>query len=78
MSQKKSVRIVRGVRLVSTLPGFWRIETEPGKLFQFMGTTRLGLRGARYTIERWLTPTGEVATSLDGAVKRYLAGKSSS
>jgi hypothetical protein len=76
VSQKTRVRIVRGVRLVSTLPGFWRIETEPGTLFQFMGTTRLGPRGARYTVERWLTPTGEVATSLDGAVKRYLAKQS--
>jgi len=78
VSVEKSVRIVRGLRLVSTLPGFWRPESDPGALFQHMGTTRLGTTGVRYTVERWLTPTGEGAMSLDGAVKRYLARKSSS
>lgn len=73
---KKSIRIVRGLRLVSTLPGFWKVEADPSALFQFMGTTRLGPRGGRYSVERWLTPTGEVATSLDAAVKRYLARQS--
>lgn len=70
---KKSVRIVRGLRLVSTVPGYWRPESDPSVLFQFMGKARIGPSGARYSIERWLTPTGEVTTSLDAAVKSYLA-----
>lgn len=73
---KKSVRIVRGLRLVSTVPGYWRPEADPGSLFQYMGKARIGPSGARYSIERWLTPTGEVTTSLDAAVKHYLAGAS--
>jgi hypothetical protein len=70
---KKSVRIVRGLRLVSTVPGYWRPESDPSALFQFMGKARIGPSGARYSIERWLTPTGEVTASLDSAVKYYLA-----
>lgn len=70
---KIATRVVRGLRLVSTVKGFWRPESDPGALFQYMGKARLGPAGARYSIERWLTPTGEVARSLDGAVKRYLA-----
>lgn len=70
---KKSIRIVRGLRLVSTVPGYWRPESDPGALFQFMGKSRLGPSGARYSLDRWLTPTGEVESSLDSAVKRYLA-----
>lgn len=70
---KKHVRLVRDLRLVSTLPGFWKLESDPSVLFQFLGKTRLGPTGARYSVERWLTPTGEVTRSLDTAVKRYLA-----
>ena len=72
---KKIVRVVRGSRLVSTLPGYWRLESDPSALFQFMGTSRLGPRGDRYTVERWLTPSGDVATSLDAAVRSHLARK---
>lgn len=78
MTSKPKVRLVRGLRLVSTLPGFWKLESDPSVLFQHFGTARLGPTGARYTIERWLTPSGEVATSLDAAVKRYLARTSTS
>ncbi len=73
-TSKPKVRLVRGLRLVSTIPGYWRLESDPSVLFQFFGKTRLGSAGGRYSVERWLTPTGEVASSLDGAVKRYLAG----
>lgn len=69
---KKSVRIVRGLRLVSTVPGYWRPESDPSALFQYMGKARLGPSGARYSIERWLTPAGDVTASLDSAVKSYL------
>lgn len=73
MPAKPKVRFVRGLRLVSTLPGYWKLEADPSVLFQFIGTARLGPTGARYSIARWLSPSGEVAASLDGAVKRYLA-----
>lgn len=66
---KKVTRIVRGLRLVSTVPGY---ESDPSVLFQFLGKARLGPSGARYSLDRWLSPTGEVASSLDSAVKRYL------
>lgn len=72
---KKQTRIVRGVRLVATLPGFWKLESDPNVLFQFMGKARLGPTGARYSVDRWLAPDGDVSTSLDAAVKRYLARK---
>jgi hypothetical protein len=70
---KKKVRIIRGLRLVSTLPGYWKLESDPGVLFQFIGKARLGPTGSRYSVDRWLMPTGDIATSLDAAVKRYLA-----
>ena len=73
---KKQARLVRGMRLVSTLPGFWRLESDPSVLFQFMGKARLGPTGARYSVDRWLAPNGDVSTSLDQAVKRYLTRKS--
>ena len=72
-TKKPRVRIVRGLRLVSTLPGFWKLESDPGVLFQFMGKVRIGPTGARYSIDRWLAPGGDVVSSLDTAVKRYLA-----
>ena len=59
MSAKKNIRIVHGLRLVSTLPGFWKLEADPSILFQFMGKAHLGQPGYRYYVERWLTPTGE-------------------
>lgn len=76
VKQKQGVRIVRGLRLVSTLPGFWRLESDPLALFQFMGKARIGHPGSRYSVDRWLTPTGDVATSLEAAVKSYLAKRS--
>jgi hypothetical protein len=42
-------------------------------LFQYLGRRQHGPNGARYSIEQWLTPTGDVTQSLDAAVKRYLA-----
>jgi hypothetical protein len=70
---KRKIRIVRGVRLVSTLPGYWKLESDPQVLFQFIGKARLGPAGSRYSIDRWLAPDGVVSTSLDAAVKHYLA-----
>lgn len=75
MTKKPHVRIVRGLRLVSTMPGFWKPESDPSVLFQYMGKARLGPTGERYSIDRWLAPDGDVSTSLDAAVKRYLARK---
>ena len=72
-TKKPRVRIVRGLRLVSTVPGFWKLESDPSVLFQFLGKARIGPTGARYSIDRWLAPGGDVSTSLDTAVKRYLA-----
>lgn len=72
-TKKPRVRIVRGLRLVSTLPGFWKLESDPSVLFQFLGKARIGPTGARYSIDRWLGPAGNVVSSLDTAVKRYLA-----
>lgn len=60
---------------MATLPGFWKLESDPNVLFQFMGKARLGPTGARYSVDRWLAPDGDVSTSLDAAVKRYLARK---
>lgn len=75
---RKTVRVVRGLRLVSTYPGFWALESDPRALFQKMlGKATLGMRNARYSVERWLYPGWQVgdgtAMSLDAAVKRYLA-----
>lgn len=70
---KKQIRVVRGLRLVSTVPGYWRLESDPSVLFQFIGTARVGHPGARYSVDQWLTPAGDVAASLDAAVKRHLA-----
>lgn len=70
---KTTTRIVRGVRLISTIPGYWKLESDPKVLFQFMGKARIGPSGARYSIDRWLAPDGSVSSSLDAAVKRYLA-----
>ena len=75
-TKKPRVRIVRGLRLVSTVPGYWKIESEPSALFQFIGKARIGPTGSRYSIDRWLAPDGDVSTSLDSAVKRYLTRKS--
>jgi len=76
---RKTTRIVHGLRLVSTLPGFWVLESDPKIMFQRMiGKANLGTRGARYSVERWLFPgyeRGGTAMSLDSAVKRYLAAK---
>ena len=75
-AKKPRVRIVRGLRLVSTVPGFWKLESDPSVLFQFLGKARIGPTGARYSIDRWLGPVGDghgVVSSLDTAVKRYLA-----
>lgn len=76
---RKTTRIVHGLRLVSTLPGFWTLESDPKVMFQKMlGKARLGTSGARYSVERWIYPgydRGGTATSLDSAVKRYLAAK---
>ena len=72
-TKKPRVRIVRGLRLVSTLPGYWKLESDPTVLFQFIGKARIGPTGARYSIDRWLTPRGAVVSSLDTAVKLYLA-----
>ena len=72
-TKKPRVRIVRGLRLVSTVPGYWRPESDPKMLFQFLGKARIGPTGARYSIDRWLTSGGDVVSSLDTAVKRYLA-----
>lgn len=74
----KKTRVVRGLRLVSTVPGYWRPESDPAALFQYLGRRRHGPTGERYSIEQWLTPTGEVTLSLDAAVKRYLAARSPS
>ena len=74
--KKPRVRIVRGIRLVSTLPGYWKLESDPSVLFQFIGKARIGPTGSRYSIDRWLAPDGDVSTSLDSAVKRYLTRKS--
>lgn len=71
-TKKPRVRIVRGLRLVSTVPGFWKLDSDPRVLFQFMGKARLGPTGARYSLDRWLAPDGDVSTSLDAAVKHYL------
>ena len=78
MSTRKTIRIVRGLRLISTYPGFWALESNPKVLFQRMlGNATLGPRNARYSVERWLYPgwrSGDAtAMSLDAAVKRYLA-----
>ena len=73
MTKKPRVRIVRGLRLVSTVPGYWKLESDPSVLFQFLGKARIGSTGARYSIDRWLAPDGEVSSSLDTAVKRFLA-----
>lgn len=70
---KLRVRFVRGLRLVSSVPGYWKLESDPKVLFQFVGKARIGPTGARYSIDRWLTPAGEVVSSLDTAVKSYLA-----
>jgi hypothetical protein len=76
-SPKKTIRIVHGLRLVSTYPGFWALEANPRVMFQRMlGKARLGTSGARYSVERWLYPDGRdggTAMSLEAAVKRYLA-----
>ena len=66
-------RLVRGLRLVSTLPGFWKLEDDPSVLFQYIGKARLGHPGSRYSVDRWLSPNGAVTSSLDSAVKSYLA-----
>jgi len=73
---RKTTRIVHGLRLVSTYPGFWALESNPRVLFQRMlGKSTLGPKGARYSVERWIYPGGDgTAMSLDSAVKRYLAG----
>lgn len=70
---KKTTRIVRGLRLVSTVPGYWKLESDPTVLFQYIGKARVGPTGARYSVDRWLTPRGAVVSSLDTAVKLYLA-----
>ena len=72
-TKKQRVRIVRGLRLVSTVPGYWKLEADPSVLFQFLGKARIGPTGARYSIDRWLGPAGDVVSSLDTAGKRYLA-----
>jgi len=77
MKAKKTIRIIQGLRLVSTHPGFWSLESNPRVMFQRMlGKARLGTPGARYSVERWLYPDGRdggIAMSLETAVKRYLA-----
>ncbi len=72
-----AIRIVRGVRLFSNHPGFWALESNPTILFQKMlGDARLGARGARYSVERWIYPGSDGSSqSLDAAVRRYLAGR---
>jgi hypothetical protein len=77
---RKTTRVVRGLRLVSTYPGFWTLERDPRVMFQRMlGKARLGVSGARYSLERWLYPDARaenhigIAASLDAAVKQYLA-----
>jgi hypothetical protein len=70
---KTRTRVVRGLRLVSTVPGYWKIESDPTILFQYIGKARVGPTGARYSVDRWLTPHGAVVSSLDTAVKLYLA-----
>ena len=77
-ASRNTVRIVRGLRLISTHPGFWTLESNPQALFQKMlGSATLGPRNGRYSVERWLYPgwrSGDAtAMSLDAAVKRYLA-----
>jgi hypothetical protein len=74
---RQNIRIVHGLRLISRYPGIWVLESNPRVMFQRMlGKAHLGTRGARYSVERWLYPDGRdggIATSLDAAVKRYLA-----
>ena len=70
---KKTVRVVRGLRLIRTAPGYWVLETDPSVSFMLYGTARLGVSGARYTVQRWGYPgSDDTAQSLESAVGRYL------
>jgi hypothetical protein len=69
------IRTVRGLRLMSKNPGYWVLESDGAVIFMLHGTARLGVPGARYTVQRWSYPGSDAtAQSLDAAVARYLAG----